>query len=234
MIDNLLNGQFTNSILPELSSAHGLIEDGGSVVVMLLAMSTLVIALTLLKLWQFQRLRIFKKQTTKLALQYYRSGDARGALAILGKCPNPNSQLLKLGIQARTNNLDEQAVKEELACYGQETLAHLRGKLRILEVIAAIAPLLGLFGTVLGMIEAFQQLQSAGNQVNPAMLSGGIWVALLTTACGLAVAMPTVIVVNWLERQLEHLANDMSLTANRLFTPDLSQPMVKANMPNPL
>ncbi|HAE01168.1 MAG TPA: flagellar motor protein MotA, partial [Rhodospirillaceae bacterium] len=53
------------------------------------------------------------------------------------------------------------------------------------------------------MITAFQQLESAGNQVNPAILSGGIWVALLTTAVGLAVAMPVVVILNWLERRVD-------------------------------
>jgi biopolymer transport protein ExbB len=62
---------------------------------------------------------------------------------------------------------------------------------------------LGLFGTVLGMIAAFQSLQSAGTQVDPSVLAGGIWVALLTTAAGLAVAMPTALVLSWLESRME-------------------------------
>jgi biopolymer transport protein ExbB len=56
--------------------------------------------------------------------------------------------------------------------------------------------LLGLFGTVLGMVEAFRQLELAGSQVDPAVLSGGIWQALLTTAVGLAVAIPAVLAHN--------------------------------------
>ncbi len=57
------------------------------------------------------------------------------------------------------------------------------------------------------MIEAFRQLEAAGNQVNPAILSGGIWEALLTTAVGLAVAIPAVVALNWLERRIERLAH---------------------------
>ena len=96
------------------------------------------------------------------------------------------------------------------------------GAFRILEVIASLAPLLGLFGTVLGMIEAFRQLEAAGNQVNPAILSGGIWQALLTTAVGLAVAMPVVAVLNWLERRVDALAHEMDSVVTRVFTEDLS------------
>lgn len=69
--------------------------------------------------------------------------------------------------------------------------------------MAQLAPLLGLFGTVLGMISAFQALQQAGAQVDPSILAGGIWVALLTTAVGLAVAMPTSVALSWFEVRME-------------------------------
>jgi biopolymer transport protein ExbB len=78
-------------------------------------------------------------------------------------------------------------------------LARLERGFRLLDTIAQLAPLLGLFGTVLGMIEAFQSLQEAGSSVDPSLLAGGIWVALLTTAVGLAVAMPTSMILTWLE-----------------------------------
>ena len=74
---------------------------------------------------------------------------------------------------------------------------------RLLDSVAQLAPLLGLFGTVLGMIEAFQSLQDAGSQVDPSLLAGGIWVALLTTAVGLAVSMPTSMALAWLESKVE-------------------------------
>ena len=99
----------------------------------------------------------------------------------------------------------------------------LRLHLRVLDVIAALSPLLGLFGTVLGMIEAFREMAAAGNQVDPAVLSGGIWEALLTTAVGLAVAIPVVVALNWLERRVDRLAQRMDSVVTRLFTEDLSR-----------
>ena len=84
-----------------------------------------------------------------------------------------------------------------------KTLASYQSGFRILDNIAQIAPLLGLFGTVLGMIDAFQALQAAGSAVDPAALAGGIWVALLTTAAGLAVAMPTSLALSWLESRVQ-------------------------------
>lgn len=81
--------------------------------------------------------------------------------------------------------------------------------LRPLEVIATVAPLLGLFGTVLGMIEAFKAMEAAGAQVDPAVLSGGIWQALLTTAVGLGVAIPVSLIHSLFERQHESLSIQM-------------------------
>ena len=113
---------------------------------------------------------------------------------------------------------DEALVREEMQRVGARELESLRSHLRVLEVIGTLSPLLGLFGTVLGMIEAFRRLEEAGSRVDPAILSGGIWEALLTTAIGLAVAIPAVAALNWLERKVERLRHDMEDCATRLFT----------------
>ncbi len=84
--------------------------------------------------------------------------------------------------------------------------------------MAQLAPLLGLFGTVLGMIDAFQAMQAAGGTVEASGLAGGIWKALLTTAAGLAVAMPVITVLQAFERVIDaqRVAMESALTA--LFT----------------
>ena len=103
--------------------------------------------------------------------------------------------------------------------------------LRILDIVAQTAPLLGLFGTVLGMIEAFQALQGAGSQVDPSVLAGGIWVALLTTAAGLAVAMPVSIGLAWLESQLDRdrAMAERILSAIATPLPPAMQPVLAAS-----
>ena len=89
---------------------------------------------------------------------------------------------------------------------------------RFLDNVTQFSPLLGLLGTVIGMIEAFQALQGAGSQVDPSALAGGIWVALLTTAAGLAVTMPTGMALSWFEDRIdaERLAAEyiFAITAN--------------------
>ncbi|AVW89898.1 MotA/TolQ/ExbB proton channel family protein [Celeribacter baekdonensis] len=93
--------------------------------------------------------------------------------------------------------------------------------LRLLDIIAQVAPLLGLFGTVLGMITAFQTLQSAGGTADPAVLAGGIWVALVTTAAGLIVAMPTSMALSWFDGCLERHERALRDAFEEVLMPDM-------------
>lgn len=208
--------QFADAIL-RLSSL------GGFVVWILIAMSVLASMLILFKCFQFRRVRISDRSSAISALKIYRSGNANAAITSANRSPNPAARVAARAIQLKTgSHAPEAAVREELLQFGGDMLEQLRSYLRPLEVIAAIAPLLGLFGTVLGMIDAFQQLQQAGSQVDPAVLSGGIWQALLTTAVGLAVAMPVTVAVNWFERLLDRVSHQMDSVATRVFTADVT------------
>lgn len=91
--------------------------------------------------------------------------------------------------------------------------------LRILDLTAQIAPLLGLFGTVLGMIDAFRTLQEAGSSADPSILAGGIWVALMTTAAGLIVAMPSSLLLSWFDSRLEAHRRDAAEAVEQRLTP---------------
>ncbi len=75
-----------------------------------------------------------------------------------------------------------------------------------MEVIATISPLMGLLGTVIGMVKAFNKVAQYKGQVDPSLLAGGIWEALLTTAAGLALAIPVVIMLNYFERKVEAIS----------------------------
>ena len=119
---------------------------------------------------------------------------------------------------------DVATLREELERIALDMLDTLRSHLRSLEVIATLSPLLGLFGTVLGMINAFQELEGAGNQVDPGILSGGIWLALMTTAIGLAVAIPSVLAHNWLDRRVERQERFIESSVTQVFTSSLLRP----------
>jgi len=205
---------------------------GGPVVVILLLMSIVAMAIIVAKLLQFRSVDIRDRRTARGALTIYRSGNAAAALGAARRSNNPTARVVARTIElVQRSDISDAMLREEIMQYGSDLLDTLRSHLRALEVIASLAPLLGLFGTVLGMIEAFRALEAAGSQVNPTLLSGGIWQALLTTAVGLAVAMPVIVALNWLERTIDRQAQEMDSVVTRIFTAALSRPATdsKAN-----
>lgn len=95
----------------------------------------------------------------------------------------------------------------------REIMRPLESGLGTLGMIAMLSPLIGLLGTVIGMIAAFQALETAGGAVDPSLLSGGIWVALLTTAAGLVVAIPATVAHGWFEGRLARFADEAECAA---------------------
>ena len=91
-----------------------------------------------------------------------------------------------------------------------------------MQVIATIAPLLGLLGTVFGMIEAFQQMEMAGKNVDPSVLSGGILEALLTTAVGLSVAIPIVVFESYFRNIIENFKNNIESAVTKVLTSQIN------------
>jgi biopolymer transport protein ExbB len=122
----------------------------------------------------------------------------------------------------------EDEAREETVRVAKRLLAEARAGLRPLELIATVAPLLGLLGTVLGMITAFQQLQAAGTRADPSALAGGIWEALLTTAAGMAVAIPASTALTWFESVSDRLRHDLEDIATRVFARPQRMPMQHA------
>ncbi|WP_237700487.1 MotA/TolQ/ExbB proton channel family protein [Methylophaga thiooxydans] len=201
-----------------LSKLQDFMQVGGPVVWILSAMSVVALAIILMKLWQFVLTRPETSAHLERVLGLWKQGEADQAMAILNT-KRPVDELLGLSIQGLNKAQNNVAMlKEELDRVATLRLNQLRAYLRPLEVIATLSPLLGLLGTVLGMIVAFQQMEAAGNQVDPSVLSGGIWQALLTTAVGLAVAIPVVMMHNWMERKVERVAALMNDTVTRAFT----------------
>jgi biopolymer transport protein ExbB len=175
---------------------------GGPVVVLLIGLSALVLALVLVKLWHFRRAGLGRHAALVAALDAWDRGRAEQARALAMAAPSHLGPLAALAMQPAPSSGDPGAVRARLAGLASERISGVASGLRVLDSVAQVAPLLGLFGTVLGMIEAFRGLQDAGPVVDPAALAGGIWVALLTTAVGLAVAMPTALVLTWFETRI--------------------------------
>lgn len=180
-----------------------LVEVGGPVVAILLALSIVAVAIGLWKIAVFAVSRVGRHRGVLSALDAYDTGDTPRALEACGSTGNHLAPLLQEVILHRPTLESSEAFKERITNDAVRYLARLQSGFRFLDSIAQLSPLLGLFGTVLGMIDAFQALQGAGVSVDPSILAGGIWVALLTTAVGLGVAMPTSVLLTWLESRVE-------------------------------
>ena len=201
--------------------AMQLVLAGGPVVLILFGCSIVALAVMFMKLYQFMIVGVQARRSARQAVALCREVRLTAALAQAESGRGVAAAVIAHALRGRLrSDLPEAGVREEVWRVAGDMLEPLRSHLRTLEVIAALAPLLGLFGTVLGMIEAFRQLEMAGAQVDPSILSGGIWEALLTTAVGLAVAIPTVAVLNVFERTLDRLAHDLESLVTQVFTQD--------------
>ena len=175
------------------------LANGGPVMWLLVLLSLVASAIVIAKLIQFALLRPLASANGDKALALLRQGEAQAAADQAQAGKDPLSRTLA-AVLVLTNDWEEAALRQ-----ARQQIESLRGGMRALELIAAVAPLLGLLGTVFGMIEAFRALEQAGSQVDPSLLSGGIWAALLTTAAGLTVAIPALAAFHWFDRTLERL-----------------------------
>lgn len=173
---------------------------GGPIVAILLIASVLTLALILYKLWQFQAAGVGRHRALSAAIRAWDQGDRAQAAEHLARSTSYLAPVINHAMgQADSSN---ELVSQRLDAEAEARFSRLEAGFKAIDVVAQLAPLMGLFGTVLGMIEAFRALQDAGNAVNPSLLAGGIWVALLTTAAGLAVAMPAALVLSWFEGRM--------------------------------
>ena len=200
------------------------LERGGPTLWLIAGLSVVMLALILWKVWRLARMGAWSGAATKRAVALWAKGDRDGALNALAGRASLRARLALVAISARCDpKLSDSTAREETARHAKADLAEARSGLRALELISTIAPLLGLLGTVLGMIAAFQALQEAGSRADPAALAGGIWEALLTTAAGMAVAIPASMALVWFESITARLQADMEDTATQIFirgTPD--------------
>ncbi|MEC8580910.1 MAG: MotA/TolQ/ExbB proton channel family protein [Pseudomonadota bacterium] len=173
-------------------SLQNILNLGGPVVLLMIGLSILVTTVSLYKFWQYAASGVGRHAHLISAVEAWDVGDRSTAQAALSASKSYLAPVVRMAIEGQKDT-------QRLEAESETRFAKLESGFRLLDSVAQLAPLLGLFGTVLGMISAFQALQEAGSQVDPSILAGGIWVALLTTAVGLAVAMPTALILSWLE-----------------------------------
>jgi len=168
------------------------IGTGAPIILLLLVLSVLSLALIVYKIVQLWSVTS-KVETRDAALSSFEAGNLTEAKARAESGQTPANRVLAFAIKALGDGRSGAALMTELTRRGNEEFAQMSRHIRLLELIAMISPLLGLLGTVLGMIQSFQELELAEGAANASLLAGGIWQALLTTAAGLLVAIPAAV-----------------------------------------
>lgn len=206
-------------IAQAIGALHHLAALGGPVIWLLLAMAVFAVTLMLVKAWQILRFDWHGRARLAQAMAQWRAGHDGRAIELLHDVRHPAGRVLLLAM--RGSSAPAPLLRDELQRLARAALGNLQSWMRALELVAVTAPLLGLLGTVLGMVEAFRNLNEAGAQADPGLLSSGIWQALLTTAAGLIVAVPATLGHGWLERRIERLADRLQDSVTQVFTRDL-------------
>lgn len=184
---------------------------GGWVMIPLVLLSILTIYLLVERLITIRNASSNPEAITDRVRDYVRNGDVEGAITYCQKKNVPITRILKQGLERLGRPISE--IQDAVQAAGKHETYELEKRTNLLASIAGIAPMLGFFGTVVGMIKAFQEIQNLQGNVNPSVLAGGIWEALVTTAAGLLVGILALFAYNFLIGRIRRLTNDMERSA---------------------
>ncbi|MEM6375778.1 MAG: MotA/TolQ/ExbB proton channel family protein [Pseudomonadota bacterium] len=208
--------ELATSTLGVSARAMEFLRNGGPALWAIAALSVVTLALILWKIWRLALAGAWSRGQAAQAADIFETSGIGPALALVNNRRGIRSQVMATTLRS-LNTMSVDVAREETARVAKRQLGEARVGLGALELISTVAPLLGLLGTVLGMIAAFQALQAAGSRADPTLLAGGIWEALLTTAAGMAVAIPATAALTWFEAVIERMRQDIEDNATRLF-----------------
>lgn len=194
-----------------------LVQKGGPMMYLIILSSILAFGVVMERVYHLNKARIDANKFMDEIIKVLKRNKIIEAIEMCNATPGPIAHIIKAGILKHDRSKPE--IKEAVDEAAQLEIPRLEKHLPVLATIAHIAPLLGLVGTVTGMIKSFQIIQqkaAAMVPVNPGDLAGGIWEALLATVAGLAVAIPTYVAYNYLVSQVDNLVYDMERSATDL------------------
>ncbi len=177
------------------------LSKGGVLVVPIMLCSVLALAILSERVIRFAKMRSRGAGLAEKVSDLLIDGREQDALETASESNSPMGRVLVDAIGAK--NMDREMLETVIENSTDEEVRNLSTYIQALATIGNIAPLLGLLGTVIGMIKAFMVIQQMGGKVNAAVLAGGIWEAMLTTALGLAVALPTMVAHSYLVARID-------------------------------
>lgn len=200
-----------------MQPALDMLRAGGPIIVVLLVLSIGSVALILIKVMQLRGVTGGDVRRIK-AIETFAAGDRRAAITALDGSATPADRIAQAAMQGLDNGRARSTLVAELEWRGNAEMLQMQRHIRLLELVAMISPLLGLLGTVLGMIQAFQELALAQGAANASLLAAGIWQALLTTAAGLLVAIPAAVAATLLAEKVDRAGAKIEAGVGQLFT----------------
>ena len=193
-------------------------QKGGPIMWPILLCSVVAFAIVIERLLRLRQEQIDTKSFMEQISKSLKRNKVMEALDLCDRTGGPIAAILKAGILRHDRPRAE--IREAIEDASVHEVPRLERNLPVLATVAHIAPLLGLLGTVTGLVAAFQVIESkatALNPVNPGDLAGGIWEALLTTVFGLCVAIPTYVAYNYLVSRVDGFVLDMERSATDLL-----------------
>lgn len=188
---------------------------GGFLMWPILACSIISSAIILERFYRFYCARTKIPNIFSRVKNFLKEEKIEQALRLCEGTTGPIARILAIGIHIRARNFEE---KEKLISRaGSKLVRQLDKNLHVLAVIGTITPLLGLLGTVTGMIRVFIKIQELGQRVDASVLAGGIWEALITTAAGLSVAIPTLAAYHYFEAKVDNISGQIKDAALELL-----------------
>ena len=194
-----------------------LIQKAGPVIYPIILCSILAIAIVIERAYHLYKAKIDTKDFINNVEITVKRNRIAEAIKICDNTPGPIAHIVKAGVLKHDRSRQE--IREAIEDAGHQESPRLEKHLNLLATIAHISPLLGLLGTVTGMVRAFQIIQEKSasfNPVSPGDLAGGIWEALLTTVAGLIVAIPTVVAYNYLVNRVEEVVLEMERSSTEV------------------
>ena len=191
-----------------------IIFQGGILMWPIMLCSVVALAITIERFWSLRRATIDTREFMDNMRTVLRQNRIADAVAICDQTDGPIARIIKAGLLKYKRTKVE--IREAIEDAGHLEIPRLERYLSALATCANIAPLLGLLGTVQGMIKAFAQIQHKQGQVNPSDLAEGIGNALITTAAGLTVAIPTLVVYNYFVSRVDDMIIEMEISSSEL------------------
>lgn len=198
----------------QLFERFDVIFDGGVLMWPILACSIVALAITIERFWSLRRASIDTRDFMDTMRTILRQNRFQDAIDVCDETDGPVARIMKAGLLK--HNRSKEDIREAIEDAGHLEIPRLERYMSALATVANIAPLLGLLGTVTGMIKAFAQIQHKEGLVNPADLAGGINSALVTTAAGLSIAIPTLVAYNYFVSRVENMILEMEISSSEL------------------